>query len=90
MLAMEKQLASLSSLVHQALATKQGTNTDTLPRDYETMRREILNGGGAATRGSDDTVSDAGSVGRMSGVCARARAPSIYSCRSEFHVESID
>ena len=57
MMAMERQLASLSSLVHQALSTKQ--NAIELP-SLESLRRDAM-------QSSGDTTSEADSVSRMSG-----------------------
>lgn len=62
---MEKQLASLSSLVHASLMSQGGLHksmTDSVYKDIQELRKEIL--------GSDfDAASDAGSFSRLSGTC---------------------
>lgn len=74
MINMEKQLANLSSLVHSALMSKGGN--DTVYKDLEMLRREILgNGGGSllsangsSANGTRDDISDSGSVSRFSDI----------------------
>lgn len=67
MMNMEKQLASLSTLVHSALMTK-GVS-ETMYKDLEMLRKEIIGSGGPPSSSGgtrDDSLSDNGSVSRFS------------------------
>lgn len=69
MMNMETQLASLSSLVHSALMAKSASINDTVYKDLDAIRRDII-----GTK--DDVTSDNGSTSRFSDV---------NSERSNFH-----
>lgn len=72
MINMEKQLASLSSLVHSALVSK-GVS-ETVYKDIEMLRREIL----GPLR---DDISESGSVSRFSDVSSDKGSFSMHDSR---------